>query len=82
MNFDEWKRLKEHHSIYADPLFKNPLGDDYTFLSIDNVSKIGFKPFDYSKAGVYGTKEWKSKAELHPDVLNLFNRRSKIILKK
>lgn len=82
MNFDEWKRLKEHHSVYADPLFKDPLGDDYTFLSVDNVSKIGFKPFDYSKAGVYGTKDWRSKAELHPNILNLFNRRSKEILKK
>jgi hypothetical protein len=30
------------------------------------MKKIGFKPFDYSQAGVYGTEEWKALAGFDP----------------
>ena len=80
--FKEWKKLKEPHSVYADPLFKAPLSDDYTFLSVKAVRKIGFKPFDYSKAGVYGEKDWVEKARLSPQTLDDFQHKSRERLKK
>ena len=80
--FKEWKKLKEPHSVYADPLFKAPLSDDYTFLSVKAVRKIGFKPFDYSKAGVYGEKDWVEKARLSPQTLDDFQQKSRERLKK
>lgn len=80
--FKEWKKLKEPHSVYADPLFTSPLSDDYTFLSLKAVRKIGFKPFDYSKAGVYGEKDWIEKARLSRHTLEDFQRKSRERLKK
>ena len=80
--FKEWKKLKEPHSVYADPMFKAPLSDDYTFLSSKAVRKIGFKPFDYSKAGVYGEKNWVEKARLSQETLDDFKQKSQQRLNK
>ena len=80
--FKEWKKLKEPHSVYANPLFKASLSDDYTFLSTKAVRKIGFKPFDYSKAGVYGEKDWVEKARLNQQTLDEFKQKSQQRLKK
>ena len=64
-SFSDWKKLgKDKHSIIADPLFKDPENFDFRFKSTRIAKKIGFKPFDYSKAGVYGDQEWKDKAKL------------------
>ena len=38
-----------------------------------NINKIGFVPFDYSKAGVYGEKEWIDKAKLPESIVMDFN---------
>ena len=62
--FKEWKREKEPHSVMRDPLFTDPLAGDFTLKSKSAVKKIGFKPFDYTKAGVYGEEEWIEKARL------------------
>lgn len=60
-SFEEWKTKtqKDKHSQIIDPLFKNPASNDFTFKSTSNVKKINFKPFDYRKAGVTDSNNWK-----------------------
>ena len=46
-------------SIIADPQFVDP--DKYNFnfsKGASTAAKIGFTPFDYTKAGVYGSDDW------------------------
>jgi hypothetical protein len=62
--FDEWKKVKDKNAVQADPLFKDAANYNFTFTSTRNADRINFKPFDYSKAGVYGSVGWKLKAEL------------------
>lgn len=59
----EWKNKskKDIHSYVMDPLFRNAEAKDFTFKSTSNISKINFKPFDYQKAGVKSTNNWKNK---------------------
>lgn len=45
------KQGMEYESIYADPLFRDPQNDDFTLMPDSPAKKIGFIPFDYSKAG-------------------------------
>ncbi|RZM28982.1 MAG: right-handed parallel beta-helix repeat-containing protein [Pedobacter sp.] len=53
---------KDQHAIVADPLFKNPLQYDFRIKNTSVIDKIGFQQFDYTKAGVYGSKTWKKLA--------------------
>lgn len=64
MEFPEWKKLKENHSVLADPLFVDAANYDFRFKSMKVARKIDFKPFDYTKAGVYGSDSWKQLAAL------------------
>jgi parallel beta-helix repeat protein len=53
----KWKELgRDQHSIVADPLFKNPESYDFSLLPNSPALRLGFKPFDADKAGVYGDK--------------------------
>lgn len=81
-SFKEWKKLKEPHSVYMDPLFRGVETDDYRFASLKAARKIGFKPFDYSKAGVYGSDSWREKARLSPQTLDAFKKAATVRLKK
>lgn len=80
--FEEWKNKKEKHSIVADPLFIAPEKDDYRFKSSKNIKKIRFRPFDLSLVGVYGSDEWKQKAQMPESQLHEFQEISKIRLNK
>lgn len=81
-SFKEWKKLKDHGSVIADPCFMDAVHDDYRFRSLKSVRKIGFIPFDPSQAGVYGSEAWKQKAQLTSEVLKAFEHAAQTRLKK
>lgn len=80
--FKEWRKIKEPNSIIADPGFKDVANDNFEFRSLRAANKIGFEPFDYSKAGVYGPKEWIDKAQLSDDIIEAFKKAASTRLKK
>jgi parallel beta-helix repeat protein len=70
----DWQQAgKDQHSIVADPGFVNPDAFDFRLRNTDVVGRIGFKPFDYSQAGVYGTIAWKNKARFDSAVAQAFD---------
>jgi hypothetical protein len=48
----------EKGSIVADPKFVDPQHDNFALSPESPALSVGFKPFDYSKAGVYGDEAW------------------------
>lgn len=72
--FSEWNKRMEPHSIQADPMFLDVMNDNYGFKSTKNIRKIGFKTWDYSKSGLYGSESWKQKAPLSDKIMNDFRK--------
>ena len=72
--FAEWQKAgKDVHSIIADPGFANPSILDFRVQNKSLVAKIKFKPFDYSRAGVHGTPEWKELAKFDVKLAQAFD---------
>ena len=66
MTFQQWQDAgHDAGSIIADPMFVNVENFDFRLKPDSPAFKVGFKPFDYSRAGVYGNKKW---IELAKDV--------------
>ncbi|TWT75038.1 right-handed parallel beta-helix repeat-containing protein [Allorhodopirellula solitaria] len=64
MTFAQWQASgKDTGSIVADPLFADTANDDFRLQDDAPASKIGFIPFDTSKAGVYGDSQWVAKSK-------------------
>ena len=79
-DFSDWQKLnRDKHSVVANPLFVNPEAMDFRFRSLSVAKKIKFKPFDYSKAGVYGDEDWIRKAQLSPEMLEEFDRKCPLL---
>jgi len=58
-----WANQKrEQDSSVADPLFVNVAKRDFRLKQTSPALKLGFKPIDYAKAGVYGDRVWIAKA--------------------
>ena len=66
MPFKKWQKKTGHdrHSRIADPGFRDPAKDDFTIPDPAVVKKTGFRPFDPVRCGVYGSMEWRKKAQL------------------
>ena len=63
-SFKEWQTSgKDKNSVIADPGFVNPQNFDFTIKKLALMKQIGFVPFDYSKAGVFGSTEWTELAK-------------------
>ena len=63
MDLQAWRKLGyDQHSIIADPRFVDAENGDYRLKPDSPALKIGFQPFDYSKAGVYGDPQWTKQA--------------------
>lgn len=63
--FKKWQEQgKDRHSVIADPGFVNAEQYDFRFKRKNITRKIGFTPFDYTQAGVYGSQDWIEKAKL------------------
>jgi hypothetical protein len=61
---EKWRELgRDKNSIIADPKFKNAEKYDFQLDEDSPALKIGFKPFDYSKAGVYGDPKWVKRGD-------------------
>jgi hypothetical protein len=72
--FSDWQKSgKDVHSVIADPLFADPAAFDFHFKKLSVAKKIKFVPFDYSKAGVYGSVEWKRLAEFDQNLATKFD---------
>lgn len=59
LSLDQWQKLgKDTNSKIANPRFVAADADDFTLQNDSPAFSLGFKPFDPSKAGVYGDSKW------------------------
>ena len=60
----QWQAMgHEQGSIVADPRLGDPGSGDYTLSPDSPALQLGFQPFDYTQAGVYGDPPWVAKAK-------------------
>ncbi|MBC7287665.1 MAG: right-handed parallel beta-helix repeat-containing protein, partial [Armatimonadetes bacterium] len=58
--WEEWVEMgKDVHSVVADPLFVDAEHRDFRLRPDSPALKLGFKPIDMSRTGLYGPAEWR-----------------------
>jgi len=63
LSMADWQKSgKDAGSMIADPLFVNAERGGYRLRRNSPAAQIGFKPFDYTQAGVYGSRAWQKRA--------------------
>jgi hypothetical protein len=66
-SLDEWRALgRDADSIIADPGFADASQRDFHLPADSPALKVGYEPFDWQKAGVYGDAEWTAEARQSP----------------
>lgn len=79
-SFKEWQESgKDRNSIIANPDFVDPYHFNFRVQNKAAMRRIGFKLFDYTKAGVYGSDEWKELAKFDPKLADRFDETVKLI---
>lgn len=74
-SFKDWKKSgHDVNSFIADPNFKDAPNFDFRLKNNKSTQKINFEPFDYSKAGVYGSKDWIGKSKLPEYIMEAFDK--------
>jgi len=64
MSLKQWQNTgHDTGTIIADPMFVDADNYDFRLKPDSPAFKVGFKPFDYTKAGVYGDPTWINKAK-------------------
>jgi hypothetical protein len=59
MTFAQWQAAgQDRDSAVADPQFENPEDLNFRLRPGSPALALGFKPFDYTRAGVYGDSTW------------------------
>ncbi|MCU0913378.1 MAG: right-handed parallel beta-helix repeat-containing protein [Planctomycetes bacterium] len=65
LSLEQWREQEGHDqtSVVADPGFLDPKNHDFRLKPDSPALALGFEPFDYTQAGVYGDPAWGAKAK-------------------
>ena len=63
LSLEQWRAMgQDVHSLVADPQFYDVERYDFRLRPTSPAFELGFRPFDFTEAGVYGDPSWIKKA--------------------